>query len=133
MFVDSSALVAIVAAEEGSDELVERLARGSSPVMSAVTQVEASIALGRFHDGDYEFGASQVTDFADRAGIGVLNVPADLVPEVLEAYSRYGKGTGHRARLNFGDCFSYAFAKRLGRPLLFKGEDFAKTDIEVAR
>jgi ribonuclease VapC len=59
-------------------------------------------------------------------------VPADLIDEVLKAYQRYGKGTGHRARLNFGDCFSYAFAKRLKAPLLFKGEDFSKTDIEAA-
>lgn len=132
MFVETSALVAIVVAEEGSEDLAERMARGSSRVISAVTQVEAAIAVGRFHDGDYEFGSSQVADFVDRASIAVLDVPADLLNDVLETYSRYGKGTGHRARLNFGDCFSYAFAKRLGKPLLFKGDDFSKTDIEVA-
>lgn len=132
MFVETSALVAIVIAEEGSENLAERLARGASPVISAVTQVEAAIAVGRFHQGDYEFGSFQVRDFIERADIEVLNVPADLVGDVLETYGRYGKGTGHRAQLNFGDCFSYAFAKRLGRPLLFKGDDFAKTDIEVA-
>ncbi|MBX9451111.1 MAG: type II toxin-antitoxin system VapC family toxin [Mesorhizobium sp.] len=132
MFVDTSAIVSIVVDEEDAGEFAACLARTSDRTIGAVTQVEAAISVGRYHGGDYSFGASQVADFVERAGIKVLDVPADLIDEVLKAYQRYGKGTGHRARLNFGDCFSYAFAKRLKAPLLFKGEDFSKTDIEAA-
>lgn len=132
MFVDSSALVAIVTDEPDSRSVSERMARGKNRVISTITQVEASIAVGQFHDDDYEFGASQIADFVERAGITVLDVPADIVPEVLTAYRRYGKGAGHRAKLNFGDCFSYAFAKRLNTPILSKGEDFVFTDLEAA-
>lgn len=132
MFIDSSALVSIIVDEPDSDELVARLARSRSPVTSAVTQVEAAISVGRFHDGDYPFGASQVADFIERAEVRVLDVLADMVDDVLQAYQRYGKGTGHRAKLNFGDCFSYAFAKRLKVPLLYKGDDFSKTDVAPA-
>lgn len=56
-------------------------------------------------------------------------MPADIVEAVMDAYLGFGKGTGHPARLNFGDCFSYAMAKRLDAPLLFKGNDFARTDL----
>jgi ribonuclease VapC len=108
------------------------MARSKDRNIAAITQVEAAISVGRYHDRDYVFGSSQVADFIQRAGIKVLDVPAEIVDDVMEAYRRYGKGTGHRAGLNFGDCFSYAFAKRLGVPLLFKGDDFSKTDIEAA-
>ncbi len=130
MFVDSSALVSIIVDEPGSEEIAAKLARATSPTVSVVTQVETALSIGRYHDRDYQFGIDQVSDFIDRAEIKVVGVPADIVDDVLRAYVRFGKGTGHRAQLNFGDCFSYAFAKRLGVPLLFKGDDFSKTDIE---
>jgi ribonuclease VapC len=132
MFVDSSALTSIIVDEPDSEAFMACLARAKSTVIASVTQVEASIAVGRYHQGDYEFGAVQVSDFIDRAEIKVLDVPADIVDEVLLAYRRYGKGTGHGAKLNFGDCFSYAFAQRLKVPLLFKGDDFSRTDVEPA-
>jgi ribonuclease VapC len=130
MFVDSSAVVSMVVDETGSDEFLACVARSKSTMIAAITQVEAAIAVGRYHNRDYGFGASQVAEFVERAEIKVLDMPADIVGDVLEAYRRYGKGTGHRAQLNFGDCFSYAFAKRLKVPMLFKGEDFSRTDIE---
>jgi ribonuclease VapC len=130
MFVDSSAVVSMVVDEPGSEEYLACVARSKSTMIAAITQIESAIAVGRYHNRDYGFGAAQVADFVERAEIDVLDVPADIVAEVLEAYRRYGKGTGHSAQLNFGDCFSYAFAKRLKVPMLFKGEDFARTDIE---
>ena len=132
MFIDSSALVSIVVAEDDGSELALRIAAAASRVTSAITQVEASIAAGRHFDRDYAFGTWQVADFIERAGVEVVDVPADMVDEVLSAYRRFGKGTGHPAQLNFGDCFSYAFARRLDVPLLFKGRDFAQTDVERA-
>lgn len=132
MFVDSSALTSIIVDEPGSDAIMACLAAARKVTMASVTQVETAIAVGRYHEGDYEFGAAQVSEFIERAEIKVLDVPADIVDEVLVAYRRYGKGTGHGARLNFGDCFSYAFAQRLKVPLLFKGDDFSKTDVEAA-
>ncbi|MEO3385435.1 type II toxin-antitoxin system VapC family toxin [Mesorhizobium sp. CAU 1741] len=130
MYVDSSAIVAIVAAEDDGAELAASLGRSGDRVTSVVTQFEAAISLGRLHD-DYEFGVSQVAEFVDKAEIKVLDIPADIFGDVAQAYRRYGRGTGHRAKLNFGDCFSYAFAKRLNMPLLFKGDDFSRTDIEL--
>lgn len=132
MFIDSSAIVAIVTDEEDGSDLALRIATSGSRVTSAVTQVEASIAVGRRYDRDYAFGTWQVADFVERAEIAVVDVPADMVDEVLAAYRRFGRGTGHPAKLNFGDCFSYAFARRLGVPLLFKGRDFALTDVDKA-
>jgi ribonuclease VapC len=61
--------------------------------------------------------------------VKVVDVPAGIFDEVMLAYARYGKGTGHSAKLNFGDCFSYAMAKRAGSRLLFKGNDFSQTDL----
>lgn len=88
-----------------------------------------SLATGRIFDVDHAFGAAQVRGVTAGLGIEVLDVPADIVEAVMDAYLGFGKGTGHPARLNFGDCFSYAMAKRLDAPLLFKGNDFARTDL----
>ena len=68
------------------------------------------------------------------ASLNLVIVPfnEDHLAFAREAFRQFGKGQGHSARLNFGDCFSYALAKATGAPLLFKGDDFAKTDIEVA-
>lgn len=70
-----------------------------------------------------------MADFLKKAGIEVVGVSAEVYDDVLLTYSRYGKGTGHPARLNFGDCFSYVTAKRLGGAQLCKGNDFSQTDL----
>lgn len=128
MYVETSAIVAMVLAEPDHDDLLEKLLEAEQPVTSVVSKVEAALSVGR-EIKDYERATRLVADFLDTTGVRVVDAPADIYEEVLEAYSRYGKGTGHSARLNFGDCFSYAFAVRLNRMLLFKGRDFSLTDL----
>lgn len=131
-YVDSSVLVSLAAAEPDSEALAFRCAAIEGLVTSVVSQVEAAIATGRIFGKDYSFGTAQVQDVIREMGIKIVGVPDDLAPEVMQAYQAFGKGTGHPARLNFGDCFSYAMARRLAVPLLFKGNDFALTDIQQA-
>jgi ribonuclease VapC len=78
---------------------------------------------------DHVLSARLVPQFLETAGIEMVGVGAALYPAVMDAYLRFGKGTGHRAQLNFGDCFSYAFAKQAKVPLLYKGSDFTQTDL----
>ncbi len=95
---------------------------------SLINAIEAALSVGRVID-DYLLAGGLVKEFLKQTGVTVQDVSADAYDDVVLAYSRYGKGTGHPARLNFGDCFSYALAKRAGLPLLYKGEDFSKTDM----
>ena len=77
-----------------------------------------------------KFSAEEDKAFMDDMwGEEMVGVDAATYADVVDAYLCYGKGTGHPARLNFGDCFSYAMAKRAGVPLLYKGDDFSKTDL----
>jgi ribonuclease VapC len=96
--------------------------------MSAVSVVEASMVMEARsgYDGLRDFDL-----FLLKAGISVEAVDADQAKEARRAFSRFGKGR-HEANLNFGDCFSYALAKIAGASLLFKGDDFSRTDIEAA-
>ncbi len=93
--------------------------------MSVATFVETSIAI------EARPGAEGVRDlerFVTRAGIGLVTVDLEQGQIAREAFSRFGKGR-HRAALNYGDCFSYALAILLGEALLYKGDDFAETDV----
>ena len=87
--------------------------------------VEASIVIEARHGAD---GLRALDRFVERAGIVVAAVDLEQAKLARDAFSRFGKGR-HAAALNFGDCFSYALARVLGEPLLFKGEDFARTDV----
>ena len=71
-------------------------------------------------------------EFIGRAGMSIVAVTQEQAYLSREAFRRYGQGSGHPAALNFGDCFAYALAKERGAPLLFKGDDFARTDIAAA-
>jgi ribonuclease VapC len=131
MYVEPSALVAILNEEPDADALRNRLAVNATKVISVVGKVEASISMGRAMN-NHELAPDLVEQFCLDAGISTVSIHADLFQDVVRAYQRYGKGTGHAAKLNFGDCFSYAFCKRHGMRLLFKGSDFSKTDVEPA-
>ncbi len=131
MYVDPSAILAILLEEAEAPGFRERLASASDRLISVVGKVEAALSLGQKIE-NYEVARQSVSRFCDDARIAVLPVLPDVYDEVLKAYQRYGKGTGHPAKLNFGDCFSYAFAKLHEQPLLFKGEDFSKTDLKPA-
>lgn len=132
MIVDTSAIVAIVRDEPDGTSFLTRLNQARSadePVrMSAATLVELMIVIDRFKDAR----SSQLLDLVLQE-LQLDIVPVDLGLPVLArtANQRFGKGF-HPARLNFGDCFAYALAKELDEPLLFKGTDFAQTDVRSA-
>jgi ribonuclease VapC len=126
MIVDTSAIVAILA-DEPEAEGFRQLIATHAVRMSAGTYIEAGIVVDRLRMP----GKSRLFDrFLDEARIGIEPVTAGQAKIAREAYRDFGKGSGHRAQLNFGDCFSYALAVDLREPLLFKGDDFIHTDVQ---
>lgn len=128
MHVETSALVGILLEEPDAAALLERLHAADRPVTSVVNAVEAALSVGKSIK-DYPLAGRLVSEFLEQAGVEILAVTPDLYTDVVWAYAHYGKGVGHPAKLNFGDCFSYALAKRTGTPLLYKGNDFSHTDL----
>ena len=130
MVIDTSALVVILRQESGAEGLLGRLTAAGSRRISAASLLETAIVLeGKFGVR----GGEQLDLFLARAQIEVEPVTAEHARIARKAWLRYGKGRGHAAALNFGDCFSYALAKSLGEELLYKGADFAHTDVAPAR
>ena len=126
MIVDTSALVAVLDGEpEGERYLDAMLAQEVR--LSAVTAFEFGIVMDRRGDARSSRGVQILLDQIDAR---VVPVTAESAAMARAAYARFGKGV-HPARLNFGDCFAYALAREFGEPLLFKGDDFAQTDVEV--
>lgn len=124
--VDSSIILAILLEEDGWQAHVAALVSDECSI-AAPTYVEATIAaVGR---GLPRF---EIDDFLDRSGIRIVAFDEAAADLAVRAFETYGKGRGHKARLNFGDCLAYAAAKRLGAALLFKGDDFAHTDVARA-
>jgi len=129
MVVDTSILLQILFDEPGAAEAVRALAREGALKIAAPTVLEAEIVYGM--RAGFDTGAVQ--ELIERLGMEVVAFGADHVREAKLAYARFGKGRGHPARLNFGDCVSYALARIESEPLAFKGDDFAATDVESVR
>jgi ribonuclease VapC len=128
MVIDTSAIVAIFFGEPDARRYRERIADDPVRLVSAATLVEAAMVLeGRFG----EAGGAELDLWLHKADVEIVAVTAEHADQARRAWRRYGKGR-HPARLNFGDCFSYALAKLTDEPLLYKGDDFAKTDIVAA-
>jgi len=132
IFVDASAIVAILNREPEADTFAEAIERHAGGVTSAIAVYEATIALCRIRHVTIEEAAADIHEFMSVAGVQHMPITAAEGRAALTAFARYGKGRGHPARLNMGDCFAYAMARNLRVPLLFKGDDFPKTDIESA-
>lgn len=128
MIVETSVIVAIVLNENDAKALIARVRSAVGPETSIVNAIEATLSVGRALR-DYKRASELVTATLETLGVRLIAIETDLYDDVIDAYVRYGKGTGHPARLNFGDCFSYAIAKRRNVPLLYKGDDFARTDL----
>jgi ribonuclease VapC len=126
--IDTSAFVAILLAEPGYERLNERIVGASRRLVSAATVVEAAIVLISRPQAQ---NAPLLEVFLREAQIESVPVTMEHAQAAIDAFRRFGKGR-HPAGLNFGDCFAYALAAVTGEPLLFKGDDFAKTDIAVA-
>jgi ribonuclease VapC len=125
MVIDTSAIVAIALNEPDAAELELRIADDPVRLISAATVLETTIVLEtRLGDA----GGREFDLWLLKVGAEVIPVDAEQIDAARRAWRRYGKGR-HPAGLNYGDCFSYALALTRGEPLVFKGEDFAKTDI----
>ncbi len=127
MVIDSSAVLAIVLKEPEAKKIAEAIAADAVRLLSAGTLLEASIAIERRVG---ETGGREVDALIYRAEVTIVPFTGGQADLARAAYRKYGKGR-HRAGLNFGDCISYALAKETGEPLLFKGDDFAHTDLKA--
>jgi len=129
VIADTSALVAILRNEPEAEVFAEALWAATTCRLSAATYVELAAVVERPHDPT---AASNLDRLLARIEAVIEPVTVEQAKIAREAYREFGRGSGHPARLNFGDCFAYALAKALNEPLLFKGEDFARTDVARA-
>jgi ribonuclease VapC len=129
VIVDSSALVAILKQEPERQRFAEMLRNASKIRISAATYFEVSSVIDSARD---PVSSRLLDDLIDHYKIIVEPVTEAQARIARQAYRDYGKGSGHRANLNFGDCFSYALARDKREPLLFKGDDFGHTDLRSA-
>jgi ribonuclease VapC len=129
MIIDTSAMVAILFDEPEMPAFARAMENAADCRISAANFVETAVVIDGWHD---PVVSRRLDDLVNAAAI--LIEPFDEVQARLAraAYRDFGKGSGHPARLNFGDCFAYALARLRGEPLLFKGNDFARTDITPA-
>jgi ribonuclease VapC len=130
MIIDTSALIAILRDEAEAENCALAIERSASRRVSAVNFVETALVI----DGSRNPIASRrFDDLVKEAQVVIEPVTESQARLAREAYRDFGKGSGHPAKLNFGDCFAYALAKATGEPLLFKGDDFVHTDIIPAK
>ena len=125
MVIDTSAVLAILQNEPERRRFAEAIEAADTRWMSSATWVESSIVI------EARYGSDGLRDFdrlMERIAVEIVPVDLEQARAAREAFRRFGKGR-HPAGLNFGDCFSYALARTLGEPLLFKGADFSQTDL----
>ena len=128
MVIDSSALIAILRREPEEQAFRSAIKLASSRLLSASTRVEIGIVALVLAG---EAGREQADALLETLRVETVPLSADHARLAIDAFRHFGKGR-HPAGLNFGDCFSYALARATGEPLLFKGDDFAQTDIKRA-
>ena len=129
MIIDTSAIIAILRDEPEAPSFANAIAGAVTRRISAVNYVEAGAVI----DASRDPVASRRFDDLFRAAELVIEPVTESQARIArEAYRDFGKGSGHPAALNFGDCFTYALAKSAGEPLLFKGDDFTRTDLASA-
>lgn len=129
MIVDSSALLAVVFNEADEERFLNAMIDAPVLKMSAANWVEAAIVVDQHKDR--AIAAVRFDEVTEELRIQLVPVTAEIAYRARSAHAHFGLGS-HAARLNYGDCFSYALAKILREPLLFKGSGFAQTDVEPA-
>jgi ribonuclease VapC len=127
--VDTSAIIAIIQAEPECATFLDHVRRADRALMSAVSMLEAGMVL-RARRGPE--GIAELVELVEAMVIEVVPFDAAQADGALQAFAAYGKGQHPKARLNLGDCATYALAKAMDAPLLFKGNDFAATDLVSA-
>jgi ribonuclease VapC len=129
MVIDSSALIALLLGEPETTDFVAAISTALSRLVSAPTYLETAIVIeSRWGPRAQE----QLDKLLAELDIDIVPFTRDQAIVAVAAYRRYGKGSGHPAGLNFGDCFSYALAKIRDEPVLFKGNDFSHSDLQIA-
>ena len=131
MFIDASALTAMLTDENEARELLARVQRAKTRLTSPLAVWETAIAVARILNLPIADAAEAVESYLSLMEITAVPVPPEAAQIALNAFDRFGKGR-HPARLNFGDCFAYACARHLGEPLMVKGGDVPQTAIEAA-
>ncbi len=129
IFVDSSAIVALLAADPEATALAGKLESDSERISGAHVILESSLRLASLFGLPPAAADALVTRLLREAEIDVVPITEDIGHAAVGAFERYGRGRGSLGNLNFGDCLSYACAKAHGARMLFKGHDFSQTDI----
>ena len=129
MIIDTSALVAVLDQEPEAERIVRTLASAPERVLSAANLVEVGIVMQARRGDD---GARDLDLLLAKLRVDITEVTGSQAEIARKAFRRFGRGR-HAANLNFGDCFAYALAKETSAPLLFKGNDFGRTDVMVAQ
>jgi ribonuclease VapC len=125
--VDSSVFIAILEQESDAEHFLSVLRGATRRLASAITVYETGSVIGARRGGH---SADEIMTFLAELGVEIVPFAEPYISQALDAYSRFGKGIDPKARLNLGDCAAYALAKVLNVPLLYKGADFSKTDIQ---
>ncbi|MEP7452890.1 type II toxin-antitoxin system VapC family toxin [Phyllobacterium sp. SB3] len=131
MFIDASAMVAMMTDEDDARLLAARMQSSTNRITSPAAIWETAINIARILGIELDDAARTVQSFLDAMEITLLPIPPEAAYAAIDAFDRFGK-RHHPAELNFGDCFAYACARHYAVPLLYKGNDFSKTDIEAA-
>ena len=129
MFVDTSVVIAILSHEPDESRWAEQLERVSAKITSPLVVLEAAMRLSTKMAIDPVEVEGAIADMLREADIEIVAIDENDSKVAVQAFAEYGKGRGHPAQLNLSDCLSYACAKNRGLPLLYKGSDFAKTDL----
>ena len=131
IFIDASAIVAMIAKEPEATSFAEALIGETARITAPLAVWEAVRGVANVRGVPLGEARQLVADFANASGLQIIAVEPDDAERALDCHARFGKGV-HPAALNFGDCFAYAVARRNDAALLFKGDDFAQTDIKDA-
>ncbi len=132
MFIDTSAVIAILAREPDAAHFAQKIAEASRPISAGHVLLEASMRLASILRVEPEVAKAAVLEAFGEAGVEFVSIDLAVAESAVSAFARFGRGRGGKAQLNFGDCLSYACARVHGASLLFKGEDFAATDARRA-
>ena len=129
MFVDTSAIISIICREDDHLELLGRAQGAETLVTSGLVLFEASMRISTMFAEHPQHSCEAIAALLDELGVAIVPIERGDGEMAVQAFAKYGKGGGHPARLNLADCLSYACAKGRGLPLLYKGNDFAQTDL----
>jgi ribonuclease VapC len=130
--VDASAIVVILNGEAEAERLAGAIEAAKAPFASPLAVFEATVVLMRENQWTAEEAGGLVREFLDAASIKVVMINDTMATTAAKAFEKFGKGR-HPAQLNMGDCFAYAAARAYRAPLLFKGDDFSRTDIKTVK